>query len=187
MTEPVTGYCSPKGLSHYYRGVLTGEAGMQRLSSHSTYFYKRVFPVFWYGFIAMVVFVMWSHAARTAPSSEIGTWLLPPVVMTLVGLFVCKRLIFDLVDEVWLDGDHLLVKNRGDAVKVALDNVMTVSSSMMTNPPRVSLTLRAESSRLGKAVVFMPSGPRGFLSAFRPSPIATQLIGCVNAVRRDRA
>ena len=29
------------------------------------------------------------------------------------GYFVMKKLVFDLVDEVWEDGDSLVVKNRG--------------------------------------------------------------------------
>jgi hypothetical protein len=57
----------------------------------------------------------------------------------------------------------------------------------MTNPPRISLMLRIESSHLGKTVVFMPDSPRGFLAAFRPNPVATQLIECVDAARRSHA
>ena len=33
--------------------------------------------------------------------------------MMAFGFFIMKKLVFDLVDEVWDDGDTLLVKNRG--------------------------------------------------------------------------
>lgn len=158
---------------------------MQRLSSRSTFFYKRVFPVFWFGFIAMTLIAMWVPRRATGHGPDVLMMsLVPPLFMVVIGYFLFKRLIFDLVDEVWLDGDHLLVKNSGDQVKVMLDNVMNVSASTMTNPPRISLTLRTESSRLGKIVSFMPAGPGGFFALLRPNPVAQQLIECVDAARR---
>jgi len=160
---------------------------MQRLSSRSTFFYKRVFPVFWFAFIAMTMVVMWIPHGVTHDRADIGLSLVPPVLMAFVGYFIFKRLIFDLVDEVWLAGDYLLVKNRDDQVKVMLDNVMNVSASMMTNPPRISLTLRIESSHLGKIVSFMPAGPGGLFAVFRPNPIAQELIERVDAARRRAA
>ena len=46
----------------YYRAVLVGEAGMQRLSSRSTFLFKRVFPAFWFGFNALWT-VAWAGGA----------------------------------------------------------------------------------------------------------------------------
>lgn len=159
---------------------------MQRLSSRSTFVYKRIFPVFWICFMAIWVCMTWGvwNPPNGVPAPVV---FVPFALAVLLGWLAFKRLILDLVDEVWLDDDGLLVKNRGEQVKVALDNVMNVSASTMTNPPRISLMLRVESSRLGKTVAFMPAGPGGFLALFKPHPIATMLIERVDAARRRTA
>ena len=45
------------------------------------------------------------------------------------GYFVMKKLVFDLVDEVWDDGEALLIKNRGQEERVALRDIKNVSYS----------------------------------------------------------
>lgn len=159
---------------------------MQRLSSPSTVFYKRVFPVFWFGMVVLSVVVMISTGA-VARHPEMWPSLAVPVVMATVGFTLFRKLLFDLVDEVWLDGDQLVVKNRDETSRIALSNVMNVNATTMTNPPRITLMLRIESSRLGKQVSFIPTGSRGFLSAFKQNPIATDLIERVDALRRRPA
>jgi len=160
---------------------------MQRLSSRWTFFYKRIFPLFWFGMIAMTLIAMWGVHGRANQSFDVWMSFLPPVLMVVIGFAIFKALIFDLVDEAWLVGDHLLVKNRGEQVSVALDNVMNVSSTTMTNPPRISLTLRVESSRLGKTVSFVPARRQSLFAMFKPNPIATLLIERVDAARRRPA
>ena len=159
---------------------------MQRLSSPSTFIYKRVFPVFWFGFLAIFLIIGISGGVLDR-WPEIWPSLGMPLFMGMVGIVLFKHIIFDLVDEVWLDGDQLVVKNRGEPSRIALSNVINVNASTMTNPPRITLMLRSESSRLGKTVTFMPAGPRGFFSAFKPNPIATDLIQRIDALRRRPA
>ena len=48
----------------------------------------------------------------------------------------------DLVDEVWDDGNALLVKNRGQEQRIALADIKNVNYSPFVNPPRVTLSLR---------------------------------------------
>jgi len=104
-----------------------------------------------------------------------------------VGIFVFKQLIFDLVDEVWLEGDTLVVKNRGESTRLALSSVMNVNSTSMTNPPRITLMLRSESSPLGQNVSFIPAGGRSVFGAFKLHPIANDLIHRIDALRRRPA
>ena len=160
---------------------------MQRLSSQWTFFYKRIFPLFWFGMIAISTSAMWLVPHGATKQGAVWMSLLPPVFMAVIGFVIFKALIFDLVDEVWLAGDHLLVRNRGDQVSVALGNVMNVSTTTMTNPPRISLMLRTESSRLGKVVTFIPAGRNGLLTMFKPNPVATLLIERVDAARGGKA
>jgi hypothetical protein len=155
---------------------------MQRLSSPSTFFYKRVFPAFWFGFLAIFV-VLWTGIGFAEHTANLGPSLLMPVCMAIFGFVLFKRIIFDLVDEVWLDGENLVVKNRGESSRIALRDVINVNASTMTNPPRITLMLRTASSRFGKTVSFMPAGPRGFFNAFKPNPVAVDLIHRIDALR----
>lgn len=110
-------------------------------------------------------------------------FLLPPVVMAVLGYVLFRRLIFDLVDEVWDDGDALIVRNAGKEERIQLDNIINVGFSTMTNPERVTLTLR-EPGILGKEVTFSP--PRRFLRWAR-SPIVGELIERVDEARLQKS
>lgn len=160
---------------------------MQRLSSSWTVFYKRVFPLVWFGFIAVFMF-SWVTAGSAQPEQP-DRWagLLPPIIMCVVGGLLFKRLIYTLADEVWLEGDTLVVKHRGESTRLPLGEVMNVNSTTMTNPPRITLSLRTESARLGTEVNFIPAGSRGLLTAFKPNPIATDLIRRIDNLRRRQA
>lgn len=158
---------------------------MRQLSSSLTFFYKRVFPVLWIGFVLTIFGVqVWAmqHARANAPSPPFFPLVLMPLFMVGVMLLLYRKLLYDLLDEVWLDGDYLVVKNRGEKIRVALRDVMNVNATTMTNPRRVTLMLRTD-SRFGRNLTFMPASPRGFMSAFKPDPIATELIERVDALR----
>ena len=158
---------------------------MRRLSSSSTYFYKRIFPVLWFGFLLVFLAMAWwgtQHARTFVQPEQTVPFLLMPVFMAGVGFFIYRKLIHDLVDEVWLDGDWLVVKNRDEQRRVALSDVMNVNASTMTNPRRITVMLRTD-SRFGRNITFMPASPRGFMSAFKPDPIAAELIERVDALR----
>jgi len=77
---------------------------MRRISSRATFFYKRVSPIIWFGFIALFIVLPLLVGGRT------GHFIVP-IVMAVVGPFFMKKLIFDLVDEVWDAGDALVVRN----------------------------------------------------------------------------
>ena len=158
---------------------------MRRLSSSYTYFYKRIFPLLWCGFLLVFVAIqLWAiqHARTPVQPAQILPFLLMPLLMVGVGFFIYRKLIHDLMDEVWLDGDYLVVKNRGEQRRVALVDVMNINASTMTNPRRLTVMLRID-SRFGRSFSFMPASPRGFMSAFQPDPIATELIERVDALR----
>jgi len=155
---------------------------MQRLSSPSTFFYKRVFPVFWFGFLSLVL-AGGVFGTVLAHQRDLWPMLVAPMFMMGIGMVLFRALLFDLVDEVWLEGNQLVVKQKGEPSRIDLANVINVDSSTMTNPPRITLMLRTESSRLGKTVAFIPAGSRGFLAALKPNPIAIDLIRRIDALR----
>jgi hypothetical protein len=108
---------------------------MRRISSGWTFFYKRVFPVVWVGFLA--VFAGIGVVKGQGPFAVIV-----PLVMIGFGYFLMQKLVFDLVDEVWDDGDALVVKNRGQEQRVGLADIKNVNYSPFVSPPRVTLSLR---------------------------------------------
>lgn len=159
---------------------------MQRLSSPLTVFYKRVFPAFWFGFLALFT-VVWASGAAVTHRHDMWSALLIPMVMLVMALALFRRLIFDLVDEVWLDGEQLVIKNRGVQSRIDLSTVLNVNASTLTNPPRITLMLRRASSSRGDSVAFMPTGARGFFAAFKPHPIAVDLNHRIAVLRRGAA
>ena len=77
---------------------------MKRISSKGTFFYKRVFPLFWFGFIAFIVIIVLLTSGRTHAAPI--PFLVAPVVMAVFGYALLRKLVFDLADEVWDDGDE---------------------------------------------------------------------------------
>ncbi len=152
---------------------------MKRISSRATFFYKRIFPLLWLGMLASFASVaLWGSGRGHAGSMLV---LAPLALMTLVGFTLFRYLIFDLADEVWDDGESLIVRNGGVEQRVMLGNIINVGFTVLTNPPRVTLTLR-QPGALGREITFSPQ--RRF-PGFRRSPIIDELIERVDRARRD--
>jgi hypothetical protein len=154
----------------------------KRISSRNTFFVKRIFPVLW--FAAITLFLGAALAAtvhaRTKPSP---VFFVAPLVMFGFGFWLMRRLVFDLADAVYDEGDALRVRFRGDEERIALANIINISYSGLTNPPRATLTLR-QPGMFGKDVTFSPV-QKVFGPLLRTSnPIVTDLIERVDAARR---
>lgn len=143
---------------------------MLQLSTPSTSFsYIRPNSMSMFAVVFLVVFdVMWvvtSHAnPRVSPLETIGI----PLLATGIGYVAIKALkaqTFDDVDEVWLDGDDLIVKNRGVVSRVALVDVTDVVDATIRDSkgssPRLRLMLRSRTSNLGDSISFLAGGARG--------------------------
>lgn len=152
---------------------------MRKISSRTTFFSKIVFPVLWFG--SLIFFVIAALAGMAAKSELIAPLLLVPVFLAIVGYVIMKKLVFDLVDEVWDAGDGLLVKNKNQEELISLTNIINVGYSIFVNPPRVTLTLR-HPCRFGKEVSFSPPGS---FMPFSKSPIIDELIERIDAQRRQ--
>jgi hypothetical protein len=151
---------------------------MKRISSRWTFIHKRLFPVLLFGFMA-IFFVISGWSMWQGGHLNI-MFVIIPVFMVVVGYLLLKNLVFDLVDEAWDTGDHLLFKNKGMEERVRLSDIMNVSYSVLTNPPRVTITLRTP-SRLGKEITFSPSAS---WVPFKKNPIIDDLIQRVDNARR---
>jgi len=148
-----------------------------RISSSWTFLAKRVFPTFWFGFLALFVFVGFS----TGTVAKDVTFLIIPIVMAVFGFFIMRKLVWDLADEVYDCGHALLVRNRGEEEMVSLSNIMNVSVSTYVNPPRISLRLITP-GKFGSEIAFSPV--TGFrLNPFAKNKVAEDLIQRVYQAR----
>lgn len=154
---------------------------VKRISSTWTFFYKKVFPLLWFGFLAFFVVSTILLGAMNADP----TFLIGPVLMAVFGFFLMKKLVWDLVDEVYDCGDFLLVKNRREEDRVALSNIMNVNLSTFVNPPRITLRL-VNPSKFGQEISFSPI--TGFsLNPFAKNQVAEDMIVRVDQARSRRA
>ena len=157
--------------------MLTGK----RISSRNTFFQKRVLPPLLFGVLALgvVVPLVLTRGSPNAPPWPL--FVVPAAVMVII-YGVLKKLVFDLADEVVDEGDALRVRFGDEEERIPLAQIINLSYSGITNPPRITLTLRT-AGRFGREVSFSPQ--QGFLSPlFRPNPLVNDLIERVDAARR---
>ena len=103
------------------------------------------------------------------------------LVMGLVA-FVLWKLFSGLADQVWDDGDALVVEIGGEMLRVPLADIVNVNYSSMTNPPRATLRLR-NATPAGREIVFIPKRPFS-INPFARNPIMEDLIDRIDARRR---
>lgn len=154
---------------------------MTTISSGMTRFNKKVFPAVWFGFLA---FVLTFSTLAGAPQQE-PMFVLVPIALGVFGFVLMRKLVWDLVDEVCDYGDYLVVKNRGDEDRIVLSNIMNVSASTLTNPPRITLRL-VHPSKFGNEIAFSPV-TKFTLNPFAKNEIAGDLMVRVDRARSQRA
>ncbi|HEY2346494.1 MAG TPA: hypothetical protein VGH80_11495 [Xanthomonadaceae bacterium] len=148
--------------------------------STSTFFFKKAFPILWVGIIVVVS----GSAVAAGALSKAPFFLIGPVFMLVVGYFVFRKFVWDLADEVKDGGDFLVVR-RGDIEdRVQLSNVMNVSMTQFTNPPRLTLRLRTP-GKFGDEIVFIPKLPALRINRFARNEIAEDLIKRIDRARQE--
>jgi hypothetical protein len=148
-----------------------------------TFWYKRIFPIIWFGLLAFVLITV-VVTAFTGPENDepLLPFILVPLVMAAFGYAVMSRLVFDLMDEVWDEGSTLLFRNGGTKVRVDLADILNVSYSVMYNPQRVTMTLRSRTA-LGSELTFCPPI---ILIPFMKHPAIGQLTDRIDEARATR-
>jgi hypothetical protein len=160
--------------------VARQEAMQKKISAKSTFFFKTLLPIFWFGFLAfLIVTELFSGVLQKAPTAFIV-----PFLMAAIGFVVLKKLVWDLVDEVYDCGDTLLVRNNGQEAAIRLSEIMNVSVSTTVNPPRITLRL-VNPSTFGSEIAFSPMRDFTF-NPFAKYPIAEDLIVRVHKARSTR-
>jgi hypothetical protein len=152
---------------------------MKRISSGWTRFHKRIFPLLWFGFLAV-------FAAGAVVNSRHNQLWWPFVAWTILiavlGFHFWKKMSWALADEVLDGGDFLLVRKGGDEERVPLGNVMHVDLPSYMRPQQITLRL-VKPGKFGSQVSFaLPS--RFSFSPFAKHPLAEDLIVRVDRARR---
>jgi hypothetical protein len=154
---------------------------MKRISSSWTFFYKRVFPAIWFGFLLLFIILPLLGIRGSPPHPPLPLpFFIFPIVMMIFGYFFMRKLVFDLADQVWDDGDSLLVRNRGEEQRVALADIKNVNYTPFMHPARVVLSLRRNTA-LGDQIAFC--APMRFVP-FSSSPVIVNLIDRIDAARQ---
>jgi hypothetical protein len=160
--------------------LLNGLAPMRRISSRLTWWSKKFFPAFWFGLIGVVGTMM---AVKAADGRVPGKVLLILLALAVFGYVMLRWLVFPLMDEVWIDGDDLVVRNHGQDDRFPITNIIDVEGSYVMRPEHVGIILQSP-SRFGKGIRF--AAPyRVFM--FGTHPVAQELAdrsGCFNRGQR---
>ncbi|MEM7430534.1 MAG: hypothetical protein AAF351_01215 [Pseudomonadota bacterium] len=138
-------------------------------------FFKWLLPIFVIGvFVGVMVMMLTADNVAWPMIAAIG-------MAGIIAALVFKKFVWDLVDEVYDGGDHLVFRDRGIEQKVALRDIQNIGYVGYTSPRRVTVTCR-NSGKLGKELVFMPP-VRVSLNPFSTPAMVTDLIERVDAAR----
>lgn len=151
---------------------------MKEISSGQPLFFKKAFPVIWYGaLVAMVAAAFATGAWKTQPQA-----VLAPVLMMLIGYLAMPRHIFSPVRQVLDGGSFLLVRRGLVKQRIALEDIEDVHITRSNHPPRLTLKLRAP-GKLGNEIVFIPKGL--VLLPFFKYPLGAELAERVKRLRAN--
>lgn len=125
---------------------------MKKISSTTTFLNKRIFPIFWFGFLSLFFCVGVFIDGDDGPGIM---FFVMPIVMAVFGFFIMKIFIFDLIDEVYDQGDFLIFKNSNEEVRVYLRDIKNVNYQVMMNPARVTISVR-HNTNFGSEISFSP-------------------------------
>ena len=144
-----------------------------------TFWHKKIFPVFWFGSLALFTVAAFPLIAGGAPVFV----LFVPLFMAVFGYVFMRWLIFPLADEVFLTDDEEIVVRKGAYEdRFPISNIINVDSSMLVNPERITLTLE-QPCTLGSEVIFSPPIR---LWSFSRHPLALELIKRAHQARTEK-
>ncbi len=163
-------------------------------SSKMTFFYKRIFPVIWFGLLAVFFLISLPKVLGLdlnlplrpvikglGPDQTSNLpFLIVPVLMAIFSYPFLKKFMFNLVDEVFDDGDALIVPNGGREARIALADIKNVNYFPYMSPPQVTLSLRRPTV-FGDTIVFC--APVRIIP-MSSSPIIDKLIERIDAARQ---
>lgn len=126
---------------------------MKRLSSKTTFIYKKLFPLFWFGFLTISICMgLLANIKGNGPGI---IFIVGAIGMGVFGYFFMRKFFLDLINEVYDEGTDLLFRNNGMEFRVNLRDIKNVSYTTLVNPPRVTLSIRYQ-TQMGDELSFSP-------------------------------
>lgn len=120
---------------------------MMRQISKLPFILKWGFPIFWFGLLGLITIVgLTNGRAHT-------TEIIAPIVLAVFGLFIMKKLIWELADEVFDGGDFLLFRKGDLEQRVQLQDITNIEHAALSSPPRVTIYCRTPGA-LGTKLAF---------------------------------
>ncbi len=149
------------------RGSHARNSFMKRISSTLILWWYKGIGLWVLGAVALIANV---YALYLVLRGQLApAWLLAPVLLTAAGIAYIRRFVLPLADEVFDDGDALVVRRGKDSVRIPLRDIGKVEYSLVFDPPRIALY----TATAGK-VVFMPYLTPG-MCFFREHPLVAEL------------
>ena len=107
----------------------------------------------WFVFLAF--FVLRSIFISGNQSGRDIMFIVMLIPMAVFGYVIMKKMVFDLIDEVYDEGSTLLFKNGKRQARINLRDIKNVRYKAFSRPPRVTISLRYE-TELGTELSFSP-------------------------------
>jgi hypothetical protein len=143
-----------------------------------TFFHKRLLP----SVFAVVIFLVSCGILVAALAKPIILPLIAlPLFAMISGYAMMKHWVLDLVDEVWDDGDAIIVRNHGIEREFALSDFVNVTYAGSINPRRISLWPREISKEFGPEIPFIPPFT---MQTFCMPPLAVELKARIERCRQ---
>ena len=145
--------------------------GPERLTDGSTWYWSRVFPTLWSALLGVFVLLVWVGVLGD------GT---PPVAVkaAITGAWAGgSALFFHMfrgLEDVWLDGDDVVVGDPARGTRVSLRDVRAVKESRLRQVKNITLELARPTPR-GASITFVPKGIKTFFFPYASSPVAARL------------
>ena len=124
---------------------------MKRINSKFTFLLKKVFPIFWLS-ILVLIFVLVLSQEQNVESIIVGSFM--AFLMAIIGFFIYKFLLSNLIDEVYLHAETLVFKNSGFQIKLGFDEIVDFNYQRYMNPHKVTIYTRNE-TKFGKQLCFL--------------------------------
>jgi hypothetical protein len=114
-----------------------------------------------------------------SPGNYLGLLALP-LTAGVLGFFLYRRFAKPVVDEVYLDGDELVVRNNDQQDRVSFGNIIKVTDSWSGFPERIKVTLKRPCLFGSKITFYAPIRWRSLAT----HPIAIELMQRVSRGRQ---
>ncbi|MDP2956266.1 MAG: hypothetical protein Q8N53_07585 [Longimicrobiales bacterium] len=143
----------------------------ERLTDGSTYYWSRIFPTVWSGLVGIVVALLWLDVLGDGPI-PLAVKVTATTLWAVLSAFFFRA--FGRFQDVWLDGDDLLVGDPIRGLRISLRDVREVKESRLNQVKNIKLKL-ARPTPWGDSIAFVPKGFRTFLFPYASSPVADDL------------